>query len=172
MQHAVMYLLMLHELLQDLVHLFMVTSLYALQGSSEYNITVLIDQKDSERALRAVHSRFYLSDVPIGVGIVGPGLIGGTLIEQLREQVGLNAQPICMLACLPAYCACFFFLLAVYAGWVAGLLAGWLAGWYTPACAMTTRALLSSSSCLINCCPVVCLCGLCCLIISTGCAAP
>jgi aspartokinase/homoserine dehydrogenase 1 len=58
-----------------------------LQGSSEYNITVLIDQKDSERALRAVHSRFYLSDVPIGVGIVGPGLIGGTLIEQLREQV-------------------------------------------------------------------------------------
>lgn len=48
---------------------------------------MLIDQKDSERALRAVHSRFYLSDVPIGVGIVGPGLIGGTLIEQLREQV-------------------------------------------------------------------------------------
>ncbi|GIL88501.1 hypothetical protein Vretimale_15367 [Volvox reticuliferus] len=56
------------------------------QGSSEYNITVLIDQVDSERALRAVHSRFYLSDVPIGVGIVGPGLIGGTLIQQLREQ--------------------------------------------------------------------------------------
>ncbi|PNW69854.1 hypothetical protein CHLRE_18g749447v5 [Chlamydomonas reinhardtii] len=56
------------------------------QGSSEYNITVLIDQVDSERALRAVHSRFYLSDVPIGVGIVGPGLIGGTLIAQLREQ--------------------------------------------------------------------------------------
>ncbi|GLI70404.1 hypothetical protein VaNZ11_015124 [Volvox africanus] len=56
------------------------------QGSSEYNITVLIDQVDSERALRAVHSRFYLSDVPIGVGIVGPGLIGKTLIQQLREQ--------------------------------------------------------------------------------------
>jgi hypothetical protein len=62
-----------------------------MQGSSEYNITVLIDQKDSERALRAVHSRFYLSDVPIGVGIVGPGLIGGTLIEQLREQVRMWA---------------------------------------------------------------------------------
>lgn len=58
-----------------------------LQGSSEYNITVLIDQKDSERALRAVHSRFYLSDVPIGVGVVGPGLIGGTFIDQLKEQV-------------------------------------------------------------------------------------
>lgn len=41
-------------------------------------------QADSERALRAVHSRFYLSDVPIGVGIVGPGLIGGTLVKQVR----------------------------------------------------------------------------------------
>lgn len=59
----------------------------ALQGSSEYNITVLIDQNDSERGLRAVHSRFYLSDVPLGIGIVGPGLIGGTLMNQLKEQV-------------------------------------------------------------------------------------
>ncbi len=33
------------------------------QGSSEYNITVLVDQADSERALRAVHSRFYMSEV-------------------------------------------------------------------------------------------------------------
>lgn len=56
------------------------------QGSSEYNITVLIDQTDSVRALRAVHARFYLSDVPIGVGLVGPGLIGATLLTQLSEQ--------------------------------------------------------------------------------------
>ena len=33
-----------------------------------------------------MHSRFYLSDVPIGVGIVGPGLIGGTLIAQVRAR--------------------------------------------------------------------------------------
>lgn len=77
----------LHQ--QCLDHIVLSTYRYfiPLQGSSEYNITVLLDQKDSERALRAVHSRFYLSDVPIGVGVVGPGLIGGTLIEQLREQV-------------------------------------------------------------------------------------
>ncbi len=56
------------------------------QGSSEYNITVLIDQKDSERALRAVHSRFYLSSTPIGIGLVGPGLIGSALLDQLRDQ--------------------------------------------------------------------------------------
>ena len=29
--------------------------LLPVQGSSEYNITVLVDQADSERALRAVH---------------------------------------------------------------------------------------------------------------------
>lgn len=41
-------------------------------------------QADSERALRAVHSRFYLSSTPIGIGLVGPGLIGGALLDQVR----------------------------------------------------------------------------------------
>lgn len=63
------------------------------QGSSEYNVTVVIDQADSDRALRAVHSRFFLSNTPIAVGLVGPGLIGGTLLEQFREQcVALKSE--------------------------------------------------------------------------------
>ena len=41
------------------------------QGCSEYNITTVIDGADTERALRAVHSRFYLSETPIAVGVVG-----------------------------------------------------------------------------------------------------
>lgn len=57
------------------------------QGSSEYNITVVVDQKDSGKALRAVHSKFYQSYVVISVGIVGPGLVGSTFIEQMKEQV-------------------------------------------------------------------------------------
>ena len=56
------------------------------QGCSEYNITVLIDQKDSVRALRAVHGRFYLATLPLGVGLVGPGLIGGTFLDQIHAQ--------------------------------------------------------------------------------------
>lgn len=56
------------------------------QGCSEYNITVVIDQADSARALAAVHSRFYLSETPIAVGLVGPGLIGKTLLAQFAEQ--------------------------------------------------------------------------------------
>ncbi|MCD7457277.1 Homoserine dehydrogenase [Datura stramonium] len=56
------------------------------QGCSEYNVTIVVKQEDCVRALRAVHSRFYLSRTTIAVGIVGPGLIGGTLLDQLKDQ--------------------------------------------------------------------------------------
>ncbi|KAM3323954.1 bifunctional aspartokinase/homoserine dehydrogenase 1, chloroplastic [Capsicum chacoense] len=56
------------------------------QGCSEFNVTVVVKQEECVRALRAVHSRFYLSRTSIAVGIVGPGLIGGTLLEQLKDQ--------------------------------------------------------------------------------------
>jgi len=57
------------------------------QGCSEYNITAVIDGKDTERALRAVHARFYLSQTPLAVGLVGPGAIGRTLLRQLNQQM-------------------------------------------------------------------------------------
>ena len=63
------------------------------QGCSEYNITVLIDGKDSVRALRAVHSRFYLATLPLAVGIVGPGAIGGTFMRQLQQQKEVGSLP-------------------------------------------------------------------------------
>ena len=56
------------------------------QGSSERNISAVIDTDDVTRALRAVHSGFYLSAKTISVGIVGTGVVGGTLLEQLRQQ--------------------------------------------------------------------------------------
>ncbi|TMW86947.1 hypothetical protein EJD97_020667 [Solanum chilense] len=56
------------------------------QGCSEYNVTVVVKQEDCVRALRAVHSRFYLTRTAIAVGIVGPGLIGSTLLDQLKDQ--------------------------------------------------------------------------------------
>mmetsp|Transcript_23921 Transcript_23921/g.74812 ORF Transcript_23921/g.74812 Transcript_23921/m.74812 type:complete len:938 (-) Transcript_23921:174-2987(-) len=56
------------------------------QGCSEYNITVVVDQVDSAKALQSAHSQFYLSDVSIAVGLVGPGLIGKTLLEQIKQQ--------------------------------------------------------------------------------------
>lgn len=60
------------------------------QGCSEYNITVVVDQDDSIRALKAVHSRFYLSKTPLAVGLVGPGLIGKTLLDQFKDQVSIS----------------------------------------------------------------------------------
>ena len=63
------------------------------QGSSERNISAVIDRRDSTRALRAVHAGFYLSERVISVGVVGPGLVGAALMEQLRAQAPvLRAQ--------------------------------------------------------------------------------
>ncbi|XP_068641456.1 bifunctional aspartokinase/homoserine dehydrogenase 1, chloroplastic-like [Aristolochia californica] len=59
------------------------------QGCSEYNITVVVNREDCIRALRAVHSRMFLSKTTIAMGIIGPGLIGGTLLDQLRDQASI-----------------------------------------------------------------------------------
>ncbi|KAL0359968.1 UNVERIFIED_CONTAM: Bifunctional aspartokinase/homoserine dehydrogenase 1, chloroplastic [Sesamum radiatum] len=59
------------------------------QGCSEYNVTVVVKREDCIKALRAVHSRFYLSRTTIAMGIIGPGLIGGTLLDQLRDQAAV-----------------------------------------------------------------------------------
>jgi aspartokinase/homoserine dehydrogenase 1 len=56
------------------------------QGASEYNITVVVCNKDVNKALQAVHGRFYLSKTAISVGLVGPGLVGKTLLRQIKEQ--------------------------------------------------------------------------------------
>lgn len=56
------------------------------QGSSERNISVVVDRSASKRALRAVHSAFFLSHQTISIGLIGPGLIGETLLRQLHEQ--------------------------------------------------------------------------------------
>lgn len=57
------------------------------QGSSERNISAVIDRADSTRALRAVHAGFVLSERVISVGIVGLGLVGKALLAQLEAQV-------------------------------------------------------------------------------------
>lgn len=56
------------------------------QGASERNISVVIDGRGSARALRAVHSSFYLSAHTISIGLIGPGLVGGALLDQVASQ--------------------------------------------------------------------------------------
>jgi bifunctional aspartokinase / homoserine dehydrogenase 1 len=57
------------------------------QGSSERNISAVIQQAEATRALRAVHSAFYLSNQTLSIGVIGTGLIGGTLLSQLQTRI-------------------------------------------------------------------------------------
>ncbi len=57
------------------------------QGSSELNISVVIPKTDETKALNALHEAFFLSDTQeLHVFMVGVGLIGSTLLKQLKEQ--------------------------------------------------------------------------------------
>ncbi|MEZ5499761.1 MAG: bifunctional aspartate kinase/homoserine dehydrogenase I [Steroidobacteraceae bacterium] len=56
------------------------------QGASERNISVVIDGRAGTRALRAVHSGFYLSAHTLSIGFIGPGTVGRVLLEQMRSQ--------------------------------------------------------------------------------------
>lgn len=57
------------------------------QGSSERNISAVIDTKDAVKALRTVHSAFILPHLNLSVGLLGAGLIGSTFLEQLSNQM-------------------------------------------------------------------------------------
>jgi aspartokinase/homoserine dehydrogenase 1 len=56
------------------------------QGSSERNISAVIDSEDATRALRAAHSGFYLSAKTISIGLIGCGTVGSALLDQLATQ--------------------------------------------------------------------------------------
>jgi aspartokinase/homoserine dehydrogenase 1 len=56
------------------------------QGSSERNISAVVDSDDVTRALRAVHSGFYLSAKTLSIGLVGCGTVGGTFLDQVHRQ--------------------------------------------------------------------------------------
>jgi aspartokinase/homoserine dehydrogenase 1 len=57
------------------------------QGSSELNISVVIPQSDETKALNALHEAFFLSGTQeLHLFMVGVGLIGSTLLKQLKAQ--------------------------------------------------------------------------------------
>jgi aspartokinase/homoserine dehydrogenase 1 len=55
------------------------------QGSSERNISVVVHRDDIHKALRAVHAGFYLSRKTLSVGIIGPGQVATSLLQQINE---------------------------------------------------------------------------------------
>ena len=57
------------------------------QGSSERNISAVIEQHEATKALRALHSAFYLSSQTLSIGVIGTGLIGSTFLGQLTARI-------------------------------------------------------------------------------------
>ncbi len=57
------------------------------QGSSELNVSVVIDQHNLPKALKVLHGAFFLSNRRLlNLFMVGTGLIGKTLLSQLQKQ--------------------------------------------------------------------------------------
>ncbi|MEM9548283.1 MAG: bifunctional aspartate kinase/homoserine dehydrogenase I [Bacteroidota bacterium] len=57
------------------------------QGSSELNISFVIDSEDQSKAMNLIHDSFFLSEQKrINIFSIGVGLIGGTLLSQIEDQ--------------------------------------------------------------------------------------
>jgi len=64
------------------------------QGSSEINISAVIPSQDEGKALNAIHDAFFFANQKtVNLFLVGTGLIGGTLLDQIaeaREKLAVN----------------------------------------------------------------------------------
>lgn len=57
------------------------------QGSSERNITAVIDENNLRKALNALHERFFLSRrKKLNLFMIGVGNVGGTFLDQIASQ--------------------------------------------------------------------------------------
>jgi bifunctional aspartokinase / homoserine dehydrogenase 1 len=58
------------------------------QGSSELNISTVISREHESKALNALHDSLFLSkEKSVNIFLVGTGLIGGTLLKQINNQI-------------------------------------------------------------------------------------
>jgi bifunctional aspartokinase / homoserine dehydrogenase 1 len=56
------------------------------QGASERNISFVIDENQKLLALNVIHEAFFEPRKKLGVILIGPGNIGGTLLKQIHQQ--------------------------------------------------------------------------------------
>jgi len=57
------------------------------QGASELNISWVVKKGDLRKTLTDVHEAFFLSEnVEVNIFLLGMGLVGGTLLKQIRQQ--------------------------------------------------------------------------------------
>lgn len=59
------------------------------QGSSESNISFIVNRKNLRKALNVIHDSFFLSEYQeLNIFVCGVGTVGGKLLEQLASQRG------------------------------------------------------------------------------------
>ncbi len=57
------------------------------QGASETNISFVTDRTSLKKALNVIHDSFFLSEYQVlNLFVVGVGLVGGNLLEQIKKQ--------------------------------------------------------------------------------------
>ncbi|HKK45653.1 MAG TPA: bifunctional aspartate kinase/homoserine dehydrogenase I [Balneolaceae bacterium] len=57
------------------------------QGSSERNISIVVDRKNEAKTLNTLHDAFFLANVKaVNLFLIGVGLIGGRLLELIQKQ--------------------------------------------------------------------------------------
>jgi len=58
------------------------------QGSSERNISLVVERNDQAKAMNTLHDAFFLAGIKtVNLFLVGVGLIGGTLLKLIENQV-------------------------------------------------------------------------------------
>ena len=58
------------------------------QGSSELNISIVIENRELRKALNVIHDSFFLSEtMDLNLFLVGIGTIGSTLLQQINQQL-------------------------------------------------------------------------------------
>src|SRR6056297_573637 len=58
------------------------------QGSSERNISFVVSNRDENKAINTLHDAFFLAGVKtMNLYLAGVGMIGGTLLEMIKEQL-------------------------------------------------------------------------------------
>jgi bifunctional aspartokinase / homoserine dehydrogenase 1 len=73
------------------------------QGSSERQVAVVVDAKDTSRALRAAHMAFTLSETVVSVAILGAtGRIGSALVGQIAGQKEFLTDKLGVVCCVCA----------------------------------------------------------------------
>ena len=58
------------------------------QGSSELNISLVVEKESLKKALNVLHEALFLSkQKTLNLFLIGPGLVGGTLLNQLKRNL-------------------------------------------------------------------------------------